>query len=72
MILCVVSVPLVRSFEDKLRTNRSPAMVRKVLGSLSAILSAPAGRGEGTACRQAPAVEAPPGERGNLAKRRCH
>jgi integrase len=37
--LSQMTVPLVRAFEDKLRTDRSPAMVRKVLGSLSAILS---------------------------------
>jgi integrase len=36
--LCQLTVPMVRHFEDKLRVKRSPAMVRKVLGSLSAIL----------------------------------
>jgi hypothetical protein len=37
--LSQMTVPLVRAFEDKLRTDRSPAMVRKVIGSLSSILS---------------------------------
>src|SRR6516165_3463978 len=36
--LSQLTVPMVRHFEDKLRAGRSPAMVRKVLGSLSAIL----------------------------------
>src|SRR6516164_732065 len=37
--LSQLTVPLVRAFEDKLRIDRSPAMVRKVVGSLSSILS---------------------------------
>jgi integrase len=37
--LSQLTVPMVRHFEDKLRVKRSPAMVRKVLGSLSAILA---------------------------------
>jgi integrase len=37
--LSQMTVPLVRAFEDKLRIDRSPAMVRKVLVSLSSILS---------------------------------
>jgi integrase len=37
--LSQLTVPMVRRFEDKLRADRSPAMVRKILGSLSAILS---------------------------------
>jgi integrase len=37
--LSQLTVPLVRAFEDKLRTDRSPAMVRKVIGSLGAILN---------------------------------
>jgi integrase len=37
--LSQLTVPMVRRFEDKLRIDRSPAMVRKVLGSLSAILT---------------------------------
>jgi integrase len=37
--LSQMTVPMVRAFEDKLRTDRSPAMVRKVVGSLSSILS---------------------------------
>ena len=37
--LSQMTVPMVRAFEDKLRTDRSPAMVRKVIGSLSSILS---------------------------------
>ena len=34
-----LTAPMVRAFEDKLALNRSPAMVRKVLVSLSAILA---------------------------------
>jgi integrase len=37
--LSQLTVPMVRHFEDKLRKDRSPAMVRKVLGSLSSILA---------------------------------
>jgi integrase len=37
--LSQLTMPMVRAFEDKLRTIRSPAMVRKIMGSLSAILS---------------------------------
>src|SRR6516165_3205046 len=37
--LSQLTVPMARAFEDKLRTDRSPAMVRKVIGSLSMILS---------------------------------
>jgi integrase len=37
--LSQLTVPMVRAFEDKLRIDRSPAMVRKVRGSLSMILS---------------------------------
>jgi integrase len=37
--LSQLTVPVIRHFEDKLRVKRSPAMVRKVLGSLSAILA---------------------------------
>jgi integrase len=37
--LSQLSVPMVRDFEDRLRKDRSPAMVRKVLGSLGAVLS---------------------------------
>jgi integrase len=37
--LSQLTVPAVRAFEDKLRLDRSPAMVRRVLGSLSMILS---------------------------------
>jgi integrase len=33
-----LSVPFVRAFEDRLRQDRSPAMVKKVLGSLGAIV----------------------------------
>ena len=36
--LSQMTVPMVRAFEDKLRIDRSPAMVRKVIGSLGAIL----------------------------------
>jgi integrase len=34
-----LTAPMVRTFEDKLALDRSPAMVRKVRGSLSAILA---------------------------------
>jgi integrase len=37
--LSQLTVPTVRTFEDQLRTDRSPAMVRKILGSLGAILA---------------------------------
>src|SRR5262245_35647088 len=37
--LSQLTVPMVRTFEDKLRTDRSPAMVRKAVGSLGAILA---------------------------------
>jgi integrase len=37
--LSQLTVPMVRHFEDELRKKRSPVMVRKVLGSLSAILA---------------------------------
>jgi integrase len=34
-----LTAPMVRAFEDKLKLNRSPAMVRKARGSLGAILA---------------------------------
>jgi integrase len=37
--LSQLTVPMVRAFEDRLRVDRSPAMVRKAVGSLSMILS---------------------------------
>jgi integrase len=37
--LSQLTMPMVRAFEDRLRTIRSPAMVRKIMGSLSAILA---------------------------------
>jgi integrase len=37
--LSQLTVPAVRAFEDRLKTDRSPAMVRKVLRSLGAILA---------------------------------
>ena len=37
--LSQLSVPAVRSFEDTLRKDRSPVMVRKAIGSLGAILA---------------------------------
>ena len=37
--LSQLTVPLVREFEDRLRRDRSPAMVRKAIGSLGAILA---------------------------------
>lgn len=40
MLLTKLTIPAVRSFEDQLRDNeRSPAMVKKVIGSLGSILS---------------------------------
>ena len=36
--LSALAVPLVRAFEDRLRVDRSPAMVRKVRGILSSII----------------------------------
>ena len=39
MKLAHLTVPMVRAFEDRLRADRSPAMVRKVLGALSSILA---------------------------------
>ena len=46
--LSQLSVPTVRAFEDKLRKDRSPAMVRKILGSLSSILTDAQERGLAT------------------------
>jgi integrase len=37
--LSQLTVPMVREFEDRLRAGRSPAMVRKAIGSLGAILA---------------------------------
>jgi integrase len=37
--LAQLTAPAVREFEDRLRADRSPAMVRKALGSLGAILA---------------------------------
>jgi integrase len=37
--LAQLTVPMVRELEDRLRADRSPAMVRKILGSLGAILA---------------------------------
>jgi len=37
--LSQLTVPMVRAFEDKLRADRSPAMVRKAIGSLAALLA---------------------------------
>ena len=34
-----LTAPMVRAFEDKLMVDRSPAMVRKALGSLSSVLA---------------------------------
>jgi integrase len=40
MLLTKLTVPAVRAFEDQLRENeRSPAMVKKIIGSLGSILS---------------------------------
>jgi integrase len=46
--LSQLSIPAVRAFEDKLRQDRSPAMVRKILGSLSSILADAQERGLAT------------------------
>src|SRR5215471_17590197 len=43
--LAALTVPFVRTFEDRLRRERSPAMVRKILASLSSILSDAQDRG---------------------------
>src|SRR5262249_35179213 len=43
--LAQLNAPTVRAFEDRLRSDRSPAMVRKVLTSLSAILAEAQERG---------------------------
>ena len=43
--LTALTVPFVRTFEDRLRQERSPAMVRKILVSLSAILADALDRG---------------------------
>jgi integrase len=37
--LSKLTAPMVRAFEDKLRLDRSPAMTRKAIGSLSALLA---------------------------------
>ena len=37
--LSTLTVPMVRTFEDRLRTDRSPAMVRKIMGILGSILA---------------------------------
>jgi integrase len=37
--LAQLTIPAVRAFEDRLRADRSPSMVRKILVSLSSILS---------------------------------
>ena len=38
-LLSKLNVPAVRAFEDRLREHRSPAMVKKVLGSLGSLLA---------------------------------
>jgi integrase len=43
--LSALTVPFVREFEDRLRQDRSPAMVRKILVSLSGILTDALDRG---------------------------
>jgi integrase len=48
MKLSQLSIPAVRAFEDKLRQDRSPPMVRKILVSLSSILSDAQERGSVT------------------------
>ena len=37
--LSALTVPMARAFEDRLRADRSPAMVRKIMGMLGAILA---------------------------------
>ena len=46
--LSQLTAPMVRQFEDKLRRDRSPAMVRKILVSLSSILADAQERGLAT------------------------
>lgn len=49
MLLSKITVPAVRDFEDRLRTDgRSPAMVKKVVGSLGSILADAIERGLAT------------------------
>ena len=43
--LSQLTAPMVRQFEDKLRANRSPVMVRRLVGSLGAILADAVERG---------------------------
>jgi integrase len=43
--LSQLTAPMVRRFEDKLRTDRSPVMVRRLVGSLGAILADAVERG---------------------------
>jgi integrase len=43
--LTAITVPFVRAFEDRLRQDRSPSMVRRILVALSAILSDAQDRG---------------------------
>jgi integrase len=43
--LSALTVPFIRAFEDRLRQDRSPAMVRKILVSLSGILTDAQDRG---------------------------
>jgi integrase len=43
--LSQITMPMVRAFEDKLRADRSPAMVRKAVGALGAILADAQDRG---------------------------
>jgi integrase len=43
--LSQLTAPMVRHFEDKLRTDRSPVMVRRIIGSLGAALSDAVERG---------------------------
>ena len=43
--LSQLTAPIVRNFEDRLRRDRSPVMVRRIIGSLGAILSDAVERG---------------------------
>lgn len=43
--LSQLTAPMVRRFEDKLRADRSPVMVRRIIGSLGAVLSDAVERG---------------------------
>jgi len=62
--LSALTVPMVRAFEDRLRADRSPAIVRRVMGVLVSILAGRAGtRPRGAERRSQPAWKPPPRQR---------